>query len=227
MAVQHKKRVKIKELRHAADRIAEIQRDIFKIKPKPLPKKIFAGHWRFIVVRSDVLRSSIGQQVQQVVNACNHWCLGKKKEPNSYRASTEVSYGPYSSGYADGQSLRPLSQDAWDKAGFPEFFKRKWFDVVTKYIKAGTSNIPQYKYFPKVPKHMLEYAYKPAYIKEVTEPDGNLEGELKKLYDFMNTNNGWARLNGRNKDEWDMSIEKKKQLSKIRDKEGKAEAAEI
>jgi len=226
MKTPHKKDVQLRDIRKAAERIREIQHLLGQIKPQPLPKKIFAGHWRFITVRADVLRSSIGSQVQQVVDNCNHWVLGKKKEPKSYKCSTEIRYNSELSGYENGQGLLPLSEERWEKSGLPEFFKKKWFETVTRYIKAGTKNIPRVTYFPKIPKHMLDYGFKPAYIKEFTDTNGDLEGELQKLYTFMDTNHGWAKLSGRSLDEWGLSLDKKRKLERIRDQETQFEARE-
>lgn len=227
MKLPHKKKIQLRDIRKAAERIREIHFLLRNIKPQPLPKKIFAGHWRFITVREDILRSSIGTQVQQVVNNCNHWVLGKKKEPKSFNSSTEVCYTKESSGYENGQGLLPLSQERWDKAGLPEFFKKKWFDTVTKYLKVGTKNIPRITYFPKVPKHMLDFGFKTAYLTEFRDTDGDLEGELHNLQTFMNTSRGWERLTGRGRDEWDLSHEKKKMLEQITKSEARLESNEL
>ena len=45
---------------------------------------MFIGFWRSFKVREDVLRSSIGLEVQKVVEACNTYWLGKTKAAKSY-----------------------------------------------------------------------------------------------------------------------------------------------
>lgn len=213
------KTLKLAELRRASDRINEIHALLRERKPVPLPKKIFVGHWRYMVVRADVLRSSIGRQVQLVVDRCNHWVLGKRGVPSSYRASTETLYSQSESGFQPGQRLRPLTQSAWDAAAFPDFFEGKWFRVKTEYIRAGTKNIPVKKYFPQIPEHMLEFAYKRAYATEAFEPDGNLESELRSLYGLMEKHHGWEKLHGRHADEWDLSFRRKKIREELADRE--------
>lgn len=214
-----KKSSEIKELLRIKERIGHLNHEMRSQIPRPLPKKIFVGHWRHFSVRADILRSSIGTQVQQVVDACDHWVRGDKKDVRSFRANTEILMSATIAGYQGVQYLRPLNQDAWDMAGFPEFFKRKWFDVHVSYIRAGTKNIPCYKYFPKVPPYMLEFAYRPAYITEETIPDGDVASELQRLYDFMERERGWARLGERNRDEWDLSLTKKRMLKDIAKRE--------
>jgi hypothetical protein len=230
---RNKKEAKLSQIRKAHHRIEEIQSEIRNMPREKLEKKIFAGHWRFLKVRADVLRSSIGSQIEKVVEACNTYCLGKKKEPNSFKTATEVCHpvnGSLVNGtstWQEGQGLRPLTKDQFEKANFPEHFKTKWFDVLIKHIKAGTKNIPVEKYFPKIPPHMLEYDFKPAYITEVKTTRGDLESELAKLYRFMHTNNGWQTIYHNMRDEYDLSLTKKKTLSKLKDKEIQEELQEI
>lgn len=217
---------KMKELHRVSERIAEIHELLRKTPPVPLPKKIFVGHWRHFAVRADVLRSSIGSQVKKVVDHCDHWVLGKRRDPASYRTSTEVYHSPSESGFQHGQGLRPLTQEQWDAADFPEFFERKWFRVTTRLIRAGTKNIPVKRYFPEIPRHMLEYAYRPAYATAAFEPNGALESELRRLYQIMDARHGWQKLEGRTADEWDLSLRKKKLREELVDREMRTESAE-
>lgn len=210
------------KLRKAAQRIQEINHILSKLPTKPLPKKMFAGHWRFLKVREDVLRSSVGQQAANVVELCNNWVLGKKKDPNSYRTSTEVCYpinGSMLKGgstWREGQGLKPISEDQFEASGLPEFYKRKWFIAQEVVHRLGSKVIIKHRYFPNVPKHMLEFGYKAAYVTEVGQVCGPLESELKKLYDFMDQHNGWTRIGQRrNRDEWDLSLEKKRAKAKL------------
>jgi hypothetical protein len=221
-----RKTVVEKEIRRAQARINEIHQLIARQPSKPLPKRILVGHWRFLRVREDVLRSSIGRQVSMVVEKCNHWVLGKKKNPSSYRAATEVAASDTASSFLSEQGLKPLTQEQYDAAGFPDFFEKKWFKVVTVQRRFGTKNIPFKRYFPQVPAHMLEYGYKPAYMvdEKVTPPD--LVGELKRLYDFMWANHGWEKLDGRHADEWDLSLTRTKIRERIRAKEARCHSFE-
>jgi len=218
------KKSNLAALRQAARRIDELHRRIGLFEKVPLEKKMFVGHWRYMVVRADVLRSSIGRQVQQVVDQCNHWVLGRKKASDSYRCSTEVKAGPNITTHIGEQYLRPLNAKQWEKANFPEHVQRKWFETVTTFIRAGTKNIPQIKYFPRIPRHMLEYGYKRAYIEEVTSPKPDVESELARLYQFMREHNGWVKLGQRNRDEWDLSLTKKRKLQHLASKEAEFEA---
>lgn len=205
-----KERIREKGLRRIAARIEEIHREL-RLRPlTPLPKKIFVGHWRYLAVRRDVLRSSIGSQVQMVVDRCNYWVLGRLGTPSSYRPSTEVAVSSLESRFTQDHGLRPLGRAEWLDASFPDFFEKKWFRKVNRVIRAGTKNIEVPRYFPQVPAHMLEFAYKKAYITESQVPDGTLESELKRLYASMRTSHGWEKISGRNVDEWDMNLRRRK-----------------
>jgi len=222
---KNKQEEKYKELLHIRDRIDELNRQMSKVQPIKLNKKIFAGHWRFLKVRKDILRSSIGIEVQNVVNQCNHWVLGKKKDANSYCCSTEIYY-PYGvlsnrneSTWQSGQGLVPLSQDQWDAANFPISYKMRWFTIRKIERNFGTKNITFYKYYPTIPHRMLEFGYKAAYITEVYEPNGDVETELKYLNDKFNELHGWEVLCGRYRDEWNLSFTKKRIIEQIAKKE--------
>jgi len=208
-----------KKLRRIARRIDEIHKELQTRPSVPLKKKVFVGHWRYLSVRSDILRSSVGSQVKMVVDRCNNWVLGKKSVPSSYRASTEVAISATESGFTHEQGLRPLSREEWEAAEFPPHFEKKWFRRVPKIIRAGTKNIVVDRYFPQIPRHMLEYAYKPAYITETNELDGKLESELRCLYAKMRASHGWEKLQGRHLDEWDLNLKKIKHLDKEANRE--------
>lgn len=221
------KKEKLKrDLKRAEERIRVLSRKIMDAPPVPLKKRIFVGHWRFFRVREDVLRSSIGEEVSKVVGHTNHWVLGKKKFPKSYRSSTEVMLADSIVGRVAVQYLNPLTQEEMDKTGFGAKVQRKWFSVFTKTIGAGSKTLEKRWYFPKVPEHMLEFGYKAAYITETHIPDGDVESELHHLRKFMDDHNGWEKLHGNHRDEWDLSLSKKKTLERLRDKEVEDEVRE-
>jgi hypothetical protein len=215
------KEEKFKKIIRAIKRIDELHELISKQPKEKLEKPIFAGHWRFFKVREDVLRSSIGEQIKKVVDATNTWVLGKKNDERSFNCSYEE-YSPWTfkSYNVQGQGLRPLySRTGFEELGFPDFFKRKWF-LEQKLIRSfGSKNVTHYKYYPNIKKHMIEFAYKPAYIKEVFTKNGSYESELAKLYQFMDQENAWKLVYGRNLDDWALSLNKKKNLDKISKKE--------
>ena len=225
----NKKESRLREFRKAQERMHELNRLIRNAPYVPLKKKIFAGHWRFFKVRDDILRCSTGEQIQKVVNACNHWVLGKKKDEKSYnhRCSTERYYGGSTNTYDSQQYLLPLSQEEFDAAGFPSFFKRKWFTVWKRTKSFGTKNIEICRYYPHIPRYMLEWKYKAAYITEQQPTLGDYESELAKLHDYLSDNHAWAILNGNNRDEWDLSLDKKHKIEKIRNREILTDAESI
>jgi hypothetical protein len=217
------KKTELAAIRKAAQRIEELQQRVGRTERVRLQKKMFVGHWRFLVVRVDVLRSSIGQQVQLVVDHCNHWVLGRKKISDSYRCSTEVRISPGASTHIAEQYLRPLGTKQWEAAKLPEHIRRKWFETVITYIRAGTKNIPVTRYFPTVPRHMLEYGFKPAYIEEVDTPKPAVESELAKLYQFMHNHDGWTKLGQNHRDEWDLSLTRKRDLVRLLEREARTD----
>jgi hypothetical protein len=227
---KNKKERLLKQILQAERRITELQKEAFKKPRVPLEKKIFAGHWRFFAVRADILRSSIGQQIEKIVQACNTFRLGKKKDPDSFRGTTEIvlpNPPNHSTLFSQNQGLHPISQQELDKLELSNTQKKKWFLEVTRTLKAGSKNIHIPRYFPQIPPHMLEFAYKPAYITEITIPDGDKESELIKLYQFMEKVNGWQKLHGNSKDEWDLNLSKKRKIEKTLQKEIVEELTEL
>jgi hypothetical protein len=218
------KESRIKYFLRVQRRINELHTLIRNAPDIKLKKPIFVGHWRFFKVRDDVLRSSLGQQVKLVVDACNQWVLGKKDDPKSYenRCYTRVYCSYLGSTAVSKQHLYPLSQAELDKCNFPNpiQFIRRWFDIEEKTKSFGSKNIITRTYYPKVRPHMLEFAYKRAYITEEHCKVGDYESELAKLYQFMNDNHGWDVVySHNNKDEWDNNLTKKKIIRHLNAKE--------
>lgn len=182
----------IKDILKIVARIEELNNN-WKPRVIPLKDPIFAGHWRHIALREDVLRCSIGADAAKVVALCDHWVLGKKKEPKSYNCQTEICLEGNTL-FIMGQYLRPLSQAQIEEACFSPRFIRKWFHLHKKTVRLGTKNMEYIRYFPKIGHHMVEFAFRRGYIVEVTEPNGNVESELAKLYQKMEHLDGWRRL---------------------------------
>ncbi len=217
-----KKESRIKEFRKAQRRIDELHTLIAQSPCIPLKNKIFVGHFRFFKVREDILRSSIGNEVKLVVDACNTWVLGKKHDPKTYENCHGIVYCRYfGETTVSKQCLRPLSQEQIDKINFPNrpSFIRRWFDIEEKTKSYGSKNVVYRRYFPKIPSHMLEFAFKPAYITEEKIKIGDYESELAKVYQFMSANKGWEAINGSYKDEWYSNADKKRILEKIKSRE--------
>lgn len=215
-----KQEVKFREFLKASARISELYGLIRDTPSIPLPKRIFAGHWRYFKVREDILRSSIGEQVSKVVNLCNSWVLGRKKEPSSYEHCYSAIYCKYyGETFVSKQHLHPVSQETIDKAGFSPKQIARWFEVSRTVKSFGSKNVEFCKYYPKVPEYMLEFAYKAAYITEEKVKVGAYESELAKLQQFMADNNGWKALENRHRDDWDLSLDKKRLANRLADKE--------
>lgn len=218
-----KKESKIKDFLRAQKRIDELHDLIANSPYVPLKKKVFVGHWRFFKVRDDILRSSIGNSAKLVVDACNSWVLGKKNNPKSYEKAYGVEYCKYfGETTVSKQTLRPLTQEQLDRLNFPNrpSFIRRWFDVEEKTRSYGSKNIVVRRYFPKISSHMLEFAFKPAYITEEKPKIGDYESELAKLYQYMYDNRAYDRLgNNYRRDEWSENLEKRRILENIRTRE--------
>ena len=83
---------------------------------------MFIGFWRSFKVREDVLRSSIGLEVQKVVEACNTYWLGKTKAAKSYeRVALSLAIQNKE------QTLREMKYEELKELNFSESFIRKWF----------------------------------------------------------------------------------------------------
>jgi len=219
--LENKKNREFSQIRQAEKRIWELHKERNNMQRVPLDKKIFAGHWRFFAVRADVLRSSIGEIVGKIVEACNSYRFGDKKDPKSFQGSSEIRsiLGDQQTLFVADQYLRPLNQAEFEKLELTEGQKRKWFVQTTKQLSVGTKNIPIHKYFPNVPPHMLELTYKPAYITEVSIPDGDKETELVRLYQFMTKTNGWEKLHGHNRETLELNLSRKNSLEKVNRRE--------
>lgn len=210
-----KKEQKMKQYIKAKKRLEELSNMISKTPLEKLDKKIFVGHWRYFGVRADVLRSSIGEDIQTIVDICNHWVLGKKKDESTYNCNT-----PYYTqfGLNNGQYLESLSEEKFLEYNFSSRIK-KWF-IVREYVwKLGTKNFTVKRYFPNIPKHMLEWRYKPAYITAVKTKVGDWESEYFRLREFMDRENVWSKIYGNHKDDWSLSLSKKKEINKLKEKE--------
>lgn len=219
---QDKHKLKIKKFRDTVKRLDELHDILWDLPTEKLKKKIFAGHWRFFVVRKDIMKSSIGIQIQQVLDVCNSWVLGHKKDPKSYFAChVDPIYGTVYQ-----QGLKHLNEKQWEKANFPAFFV-KFFKINETTVSYGTKNVTHKTYIPNIPMRMFEFKYKSAYYEDKPIIPGDVQGEYNKLRDFMHKNNGWAILNGAHKDDWDISFEKKKRIEKVVKKEIREEIAEL
>lgn len=217
MINKHEKQ--FKKFLEVEERISELRKLIANQPFEKYDKKIFAGHWRFFKVREDILRSSIGSQVKMIVDACNCWVLGSKNNPKSYMTRN------YLTGeYVESQKLRTLSSKKYAELNFPDFFQKKWFHPEKTFFNVGTKNIEIINYTPNIPDYMLEYQYKPAYKIEGRVKNGSLESELKKLQDYMEKNQGWSKIYGRN-DFYDLE-DKKKLMEKIKYKDFKNQLIE-
>ena len=109
---------KLKKLRRTVNQL----RLICSYDFQPLEKRMFIGFWRSFKVREDVLRSSIGLEVQKVVEACNTYWLGKTKAAKSYeRVALSLAIQNKE------QTLREMKYEELKELNFSESFIRKWF----------------------------------------------------------------------------------------------------
>ena len=209
-----KKEIQLKEIRKVAKRIDELHYQIRNAPTEKLEKKLLVGYWKFLSVREDILKSSIGAQVKEVVEHTNQWYMGKTKKNEHFHPYTKTLEGLQKIHY-----LKPLTEKEFEETKMPEFFKKKWFKERTEYIRAGSSNIPQKVYFPNIPNRMLEYKFKKAFVEEVPIVNATAESELHNLNTFMETHNGWDKLFRNHKDDWDINLVKKKKIRRLQEKE--------
>lgn len=203
------------KIKKASERINEL-RKIPQTK-EILDKKdrIFAGHWRFFKVRADVLRSSQGETLSKVVEATNKWVLGQKKDPESYRSISWIGQNGGKGIYSNEQSLQPLSFEELQEKGLNSEKYLKWFSKEIQTQNVGSKILEKPVFFPKLPKHTLEFDYKKAYVVEITHPNPDVESEMARLYQFMTENKGWEKLHGKGKD-YSFDLERKNKLTKSR-----------
>lgn len=204
---------KLKEYRAAAERIGELYDLIWKLPPIDVSKeRIFAGDWRYFVVRKDILRSSLGETIQKIVDITQHACLGRRNDPKSY---TRWNYR--SNKYEDYQDLKDLSDKEYKSYNFSTK-ESKYFRRIVEIRSFGSKNKEIHSWRPIIPEWMLEYAYKPAYMLETRDAGYELQSELDKLNDFMRRENAWEKM-GKSNREWDWDLPFRKALKKEADKE--------
>ena len=213
----------IKKFRNVSARIDELNKLLHTYPTQKLKKRRFEGYWRFFVVRKDIMRSSVGERLQKILDVCNSWTFGDKKNPKSFcRYSWRNYYNFWGIDEMDEQYLKFLNQKEWDAANFPKGCE-KFFRVHVETVNYGTKNVEVKKYYPDIPLWMLEFKYKAAYYEEEDVLPNELIGELNVLREFMHKNNGWEQLNGRHSDEWSACSTKKKIKERIHKKEMKDE----
>ena len=202
---------KLKEIRQALKK-----QDSLKIYDyKPLEKPMFVGYWRSFKVREDVLRSSIGLDVQKIVKTCNTFWLGKTKAQDSFRGP---SFCIFPAG-DNQQTLSSISEADMALLDFTKSFIRKWFTMKTEHRLVGNKDICTVYHVPKVRDHMIEFTYKKAYITETLVPNGNAVSEAKILTDFIDRNNGINLLEGRLRELRKANLLKKKINTRLLDEE--------
>jgi len=182
---------------------------------EPLEKPIFVGYWRSFKVKADVLRSSIGLDVQKIVNTCNTFWLGKTKAPDSFRGP---SFHLFPADDLE-QTLSSIREADMALLDFKKSFIRKWFTMKTEHRLVRNKDIYTVYYVPKVRDHMIEFTYKKAYMTETLIPDGDAMSEEKMLSDFINRNNGINLLEGRFREPREANLVKKKVITRLLDEE--------
>jgi hypothetical protein len=181
---------------------------------QPLEKRMFIGFWRSFKVREDVLLSSIGLEVQKVVEACNTYWLGKTKASKSYeRVALTLAIQNKE------QTLREMRYEELKELNFSESFIRKWFRTEIRHQFVRNKDTSYTSYIPKIDAHMLEFRYTREYINEVSIPLGDAISQENFLMNFLDKNNFYNILLGRLRMERTGNLTKKKIISKLLDDE--------
>jgi hypothetical protein len=181
---------------------------------QPLEKRMFIGFWRSFKVREDVLLSSIGLDVQKVVEACNTYWLGKTKASKSYeRVALTLAIQNKE------QTLREMRYEELKELNFSESFIRKWFRTEIRHQFVRNKDTSYTSYIPKIDAHMLEFRYTREYINEVSIPLGDAISQENFLRNFLDKNNFYNILLGRLRMERTGNLTKKKIISKLLDDE--------
>lgn len=217
----HKKERKIKEMLKDNRECSEACKSLYRPKYEKLDKQIFAGHWRFFVVRADVLRSSVGQEIQQVVDLCNSWVLGHKKDPSSY---DRKSWSAKVIGYDENQQaviehvaeqlLRPIDEKRWKELNLSDKIKQYFVQVTQTFY-----NKTYIRYFPNVPSHMIEFGFKRAYITAVPVEDSEARSKRTLITNKQQREDADRKLGKSHRDDWDLNLSKKRKLNSLITKE--------
>ena len=201
---------KLKKLRRTHNEVLLICTHDFQ----PLEKRMFIGFWRSFKVREDVLLSSIGLEVQKVVEACNTYWLGKTKASKSYeRVALTLAIQNKE------QTLREMRYEELKELNFSESFIRKWFRTEIRHQFVRNKDTSYTSYIPKIDAHMLEFRYTREYINKVRIPLGDAISQENFLMNFLDKNNFYNILLGRLRMERTGNLTKKKIISKLLDDE--------
>ena len=167
-------------------------------------------------MREDVLRSSIGLEVQKVVEACNTYWLGKTKAAKSYeRVALSLAMQNKE------QTLREMKYEELKELNFSESFIRKWFRTEIRHQFVRNKDTSYTCYISKIDAHMIEFRYTREYINGLRIPLGDAISQENFLRNFLKKNNGYNVLFGRFREERDANLTKKKIISKLLDEEMK------
>ncbi len=188
---RNKKHEDFRKLRAKDRRITELR----KRKPvfADLPYPIFAGFHRFFKVRDDILRSSIGDVINKIVEHCQHTVFGRTKHPKDFRWCSTLTRLDCTT---PEQGLHPIRGDRAEKIFTPHQLRR-WFRRETRSYGQGTRVRVVAWYFPEVPRWMLEFGYRKVFFTQVQVIDGPAESEKALIQNHMDRTAGWARLYGK------------------------------
>ena len=214
---RNKESIRIRTLRRALALLSSLlEKDGVFV---PLGKKIPMGHWRFVKVTGQALRTGIGHEVAAVVARCTERRYGKKKYPKSFFDEMEVRKGVHLKPISEW--LTPLHEKDFGEGGLPLSYRSKWFKREIRMRKDG-SRITEFRiYFPKIPRWMIGFGHERHYHTEEWIPNGAAETEIDHVNKLLNQSGAFDLLHGRFfcDRERDMSLVKKKALLRLHEKE--------
>jgi len=193
----------------------------------PLQKRIFAGHWRFVKVTDQALRTAVGLEVASVVARCTERRLGKKKYPKSFFTASETRSGAHLKPVSEW--LLPLCEKDFGDGELPLSCRSKCFKSEIHSHKEGSKIMEHLVYTPKIPRWMIEFGHERHYHTEQWIPNGAALTEIDHVTKFLIQSGAFGLFHGRFIcDRWrDLSLVKKSILERLLTSESLEQSLEV
>jgi len=172
-----------------------------------LDKPYQSGWQRYFKVRDDIARGPHGKLAADILKVVQHYDYSSREDFHKKSKKTKkldlIKAG-----------VRKISVREFENKGYPESWKKHFDTYTNKYGQLEYHFNKQWWYTEVIEKYMVTH-----YYEATAEIDQRLE-EVKQIIEHNQLEPVYMGLKkGRNLDEWDLCLDKKRTLSKIAKKE--------